>query len=463
VQFPILRAVSFLTLTIIVLASCSGGSQQTNPTVPPQEIQPAQTSSQSHTYALQTTNGINGTIAIRSTNALPDTTVAFNAERATAQTFVVVQGGRRCICPTIPTIQIRNPFPFPITVDIDGFTIKLPCKVDGQLFGVTFYQTKPQPKIVSPIKLGDVTAHGSIITFTPSVKQLTIPAQTTSALSILAETSTAEVAIPVAPGSTTVLTANAPNVPSSLSFTYNTATGGSLYSSACFNAHDSAGALVPALQNTPLVGTPSFYCQINPANSAITFGQTVQFTIGAPKPDAAVIQLDGPTQAYACSGTAVNCNTPSFNIPTFQKFIAGNVKDLTACVPQKKNTDCNNINGSPSPPPSTNYVKAGQDFQLLVADDPTYKPGTPTFPVPWDGLFRMTLCGPCQLVQGYMPPNLPGYNDNGQGPDAAFTVKPTGKGTCTITAAEGKRYITDFSNPANPKARSTTVKVTIRW
>ena len=467
-QFLTMRTVSFLVLTILVLASCSGGSQQTNPTVQPQAIPHTQTLPLSRTYTLQPAGGFSGTIALHISSALPDSTVAFHSERSAMQNRVHAQGSPPA-CPTIPTIQIRNPFSFPITIDIDGFTVQLPCNVNGQLFGVTFFQVKPQPQTVSPTKLGDVTAQGSTITFSPNVKQLVIPAMTTSALSILAEASTADVAFPVAPGSTTVLTANAPELPSSLSFTYSTAKGGSLYSAGCFNAHDNTGALVPALQGIPLVGTPSFYCQINSQNSAITFGQIVQFAIGAPKPDAAVIQLDGPTQAYLCPGAPVKCNTASFTVPTFQTFIAANVQALRLCVPLQEDTDCNNVNNNPSPPPSTQNAKAGRDFQLLVADDPTYKPGTPAAPVPWSGLFRMKLTGPCHLStapdndNGDVPPGYSDDKQNGVGPYAEFDVTPTGTGTCSITAAEGLKYITDDSNSANPVPRSATIQITIGW
>jgi hypothetical protein len=231
---------------------------------------------------------------------------------------------------------------------------------------------------------------------------------------------------------------------------------------------------VPALQGVPLVGDPSLYCHVDPGDSTITFGQITTFAIGSPSPDASIFELDGTAQGFACTASS-QCNVPSFTVPTFQNFIAGNVKDLQLCVPARVNTDCNNVGGSASPPPSERIVSAGRDFQLLVADDPTYKPGSMTAPVPWDGLFRILVNGPCHLNtgpdhnNGDVPPSpfpgQPGYSDsdqNGVGPYSEFDVSTTGKGTCTITATEDTKYITDYSDPQHPKPRSTTVSVSIQ-
>jgi hypothetical protein len=142
------------------------------------------------------------------------------------------------------------------------------------------------------------------------------------------------------------------------------------------------------------------------------------------------------------------------------------VQSLRLCAPAKPNTDCNGVDNDPQGGSRTS-VPAKHDFQVLVADDPTYKPGTPSAPVPWSGLFKMVLTGPCHLStapdndNGDVPP---GYSDDGQkgvGPNAEFDVTPTGTGSCVITASEDPKYITDFSNPNNPEPRSATICIDI--
>jgi hypothetical protein len=227
----------------------------------------------------------------------------------------------------------------------------------------------------------------------------------------------------------------------------------------------------------PLVGTPSFYCRLDAGNSSVSFGTTVKFSIGAPKPDASIFELDGNAQGYACTGPigSPNCTTRAFSVPQFQNAIVGNVKNLTLCVPARRNTDCNNVNQSPWPPASVTSVPAGEGFQLLVADDPTYKPGTPAAPVPWDGLVRIATAGSCSLEtrhdndNGDVPPSpfpgRPGYSDDGPkgvGPYAEFDIHAGSRGTCAITVSEGLKYITDLRDPANPRPRSTTLALTVR-
>jgi hypothetical protein len=464
----VLRMRSYIALSLLVLAvaSCSGGDRQTSP---PLGSQSAQVKTQTpQTYQLSSGAGISANFTLRASTALPASAVTFHDDSSGA-----LAGERRMNaqsdCPSIPPIRIANPFPFPITIEIIGFTAILPCTVQGSLFGVTFYQVDPQPTLISPTKLGDASAAGSKITFTPAVKDITLPAKTVSKVVILPETSTASVAFPVVPGATTNLTPVASNLPSgsSLAFTYSTATGESSYSAACFNAFN-GNVLAPALQSVPLVGTPSFYCEITPANdAAITFGQTVTFNITLSKSDGAIFEPDGQPQGFACTSSN-SCNVPQFSVPTtYQQFISGNVQDLRLCVPAKANTDCNNVSGDPQGG-SVTTVSPYRSFQVLVADDPTYKPGTASAPVPWDGLLRLALSGPCQLStapdndNGDVPP---GYTDDGQkgvGPNAEFDVVPTGTGSCVITTSEDPKYIIDYSNPSNPQPRSAAITITIQ-
>ena len=432
-------------LLLPFLASCTGNGPRTQ--IPPQTLG---SDLQPHTFALRTQNAASATMNVHSDRALPDTAVSL----------------RSSSCPSFPTITISNPFDFPIHIRIVSFSVTLPCAPQQPLFGASFYQIQPQLPVVTPVKLGDATVKGRVVTFTPTVQAFTLAPKSTSQIVILPEASTSDVAFPVAPGSTTTLTANASNLPSGLNFQYQTASGGTTYSAGCFNAFDSNGHLVPPLQGIPLVGTPSFYCNVTPASGNITFGNIVTFTITTPKPDRAIFEPDGNPQGFACT-PASQCNVPAFSVPTtYQNFIAGNVQDLRLCAPATPSVDCNGVAGDPQGGSRTS-VPARRPFQVLVADDPTYAPGTANAPVPWDGLFRMQLSGACILSpapdnnNGDTPPNYTDDEQKGVGPNAEFDVKPIGTGTCTITTSEDTRYIIDYSNPANPQPRTATLSVTV--
>ncbi len=361
-------------------------------------------------------------------------------------------------------------------MDVEELHLNLPCDVNGALFGLSFFQIKPVPATVAAIKVSDATASGTTLVFRPQAEELTLATQSISDLVSAREQTTANVTLPVVPGVITQLTSNVSNVPSTLSFSYEKASGASMFGSACLLAHDANGTLAPALQGIPLVGTPSFFCHLDPGDSTITFGQLVKFFISAPQPDASILGLDGPTRTFLCApGTTQQCNTPAFSIPEVKNVVVGNVRDLKLCVPLEANTDCNDVNEMKPAPAATNSVPFGHSFQLLVADDPTYKPGTPTAPVPWDGLFRIHFSGPCELRRspdnnnGDVPPSpfpgQPGYSDadqTGIGPYAEFDIRPNARGICAITVSEDPAYITDDSNPANPTGRSASLTVTIR-
>jgi hypothetical protein len=315
-------------------------------------------------------------------------------------------------------------------------------------------------------KIGDAKGVGNELQFTPTVNELTLPPRSTQVLLISPESTTTGVPIPVVPGVTTVLTAGNTNVPTSLSFKFTSAHGGSLFTSSCDNAFHGE-TLDPQLQGVPRVGTPSFFCHLDPGNASITFGAPINFYIGTPKPDASVLGLDGPSKTFTCqeAPSTTTCGTPTFTIgtdsaTTFQNVVVGNAEDLRICVPVTDDTDCNAL---VEPAPSRTTVPFGQKFQVLVADDPTYRPNAG----PWDGNFRSSLSGPCHFAETDLgPPDLPGYSDVGQqgvGPKAEFDVIPTGSGVCTITMSEDPRFITaDFSNPENPLGRTVRLSITIQ-
>lgn len=453
----------------LALAGCGGAGgtaqQQANA-----GLQTNQAGGVLHSYHVKS-SGLSADVEIRADKTLPDSSIHFHGDKAG-------KGSHHArstppACPSVPPIDISNPFPFPITVNLVSFTVTLPCTATG-LFGATFVQINPVPAVITPVKLGDATASGYSLTFTPAVTSFTLAPNTTYQILVLAEQSTSDVAFPVVPSATTNLTANAPNITSlptfnGLNVSYPNASGVSSYSSACFPAFTN-GQLAQFLQNIPLVGHPSFYCQITtPNNAPLTLGQTVNFTVLSPPADRAVFQPDGTTQGFACTAPANNassCNVPQFTIPTtYQNFIVGNVQDLRICVPARPNVDCNGFGNNPQGG-TRSSVPCCREFQLLVADDPTYAPPT-SYLQPWDGLFRMVYTpGVCQASKrdndnGKAPP---GYSDDGQkgvGPAAEFDVRPLAAGTCTVTVSEDPKFILDDTNPNAPVPRSATVSVTI--
>jgi hypothetical protein len=491
-----LRWLAMSALLALAAASCSGGNQQPGPQLAPLPQTPTLSNANSRNYQLSTADGISIDLRISASTSLPTSAVALDRS---VMLSVPGSGLRQTstTCPSIPPIRLSNPFSFAITVQIVAFTITVPCSIPGSLFGATFYQVIPQPATIDPIKLGNATVSGSTIAFSPTVQSITFPAKTTSQITILPETSTSDVAFPVAPGSTTNLTPISSNLPSGsgLSFTYSTSTGATMYTAACFNAFPS-GLLATVLQPVPLVGTPSFYCQIVPTSgTSITFGTIVTFDVTLSQSDGAIFEPDGTPQGYACTN-ANTCKVPQFTIgspspassaspaPVYQTFISGNVQNLRLCVPATPDVDCNDFDNDPQGGSLTTVTlrKFPSDFQLLVADDPTYfnanNPGAiPPSPVPgapspmpsppWSGLFNMSLSGQCHLDMrpdndnGDVPPGYTDVGQTGVGPAAEFDVTATGAGTCTITAAEDPKYITIINPPASPAPRSASITITI--
>lgn len=462
-----IRLVLLGTAMTLAFAGCGGSVQQAG--AEPQANQPD--SGTLHSYHVSS-SGVSVDLAVRASKTLPDSSIGFQSANGSKRSQKRARSFARS-CPSIPPIEIFNPFFFPITVRLESFTVRIPCVSSG-LFGASSFQIKPKPNTISPLKLGDATANGRSITFTPTAKSITLAPRTVYQILVLAETSTSDVAFPVVPSATTNLTANAPDITSGstfngLTFTYPNASGSSNYSAACFPAFVN-GQLAPFLQTVALIGTPSFYCQLTtPNNAPVTFGQTVKFNVLSPPPDRALFEPDGTSQGFACSepsNNASSCNVPQFSIPTtYQNFIVGNVQDLRLCVPSTSNVDCNGFGTDPQGG-TRSQVACCREFQLLVADDPTYKPPTSSLQ-PWDGLFRMTYTpGVCQASTGYdsdadAPPGYSDEGQNGVGPAAEFDVKPLAAGTCTITVTEDSKYIIDDSNPSMPGPRSATISLTI--
>ena len=403
------------------------------------------------TATLPSTQDVSGSVTLHSTTANATVTIA---NTTTAEPAGTARPSHGACPPNPPPIVLYNPFPFPVTVDIDQFQLRFRCSVDGLLFGASAYQSHPVPQTLVSTKLGNATGTGHTLTFKPTVSQLTFPAKTALTISILAETSTAFAQLPAIANTATTLTSNAPSVPNSLALSFPNVQGGTSYQSACYKAADPAG---PGLGGIHVLGTPSFYCVLVPgqAGTTTTFGgastgNVVTFTLGPnAKSDVSFVGLDGPPIYAACtpvSGGQV-CNSPPFAIPVYSKAYVSNVADIAACVPKVVGTDCNGVAGN-TKAASASKVWQGKEFQLLFADDPTYNAAN-TF-----GGVTLQIANscPCTLALGpddnhdappsYSDPTAPAGSTakladfTGVGPYVEFDIIAKAQGTCTLNLTE---------------------------
>ena len=403
------------------------------------------------TATLPLTQGLSGSITLRSTGSNATVKIGTEQPAASGRATPLSLGG----CPPVPPIVISNPFPFPITIAIDAFTVRLPCSVNGLLYGASSYQSNPVPQTLVSTKLGDATGAGHTITFTPKVSQLTFPAKSALTISILPETSTAFAQLPAIANAATVLTSNAPAVPNSLSLSSPNVQGGATFQSACYLPNDPAG---PGLPGIHILGIASFYCVLVPGQpgTSTTFGgqgskDIVTFRLGPnAKPDASYVGLDGPPLYAACTPAAGGqvCDSVPFEIPVYSKAIVGNVAALEACVPTVENADCNGVAGNPKAPSATN-VPRDRDFQLLFADDPSYNApntfGGVTLQVGGTSPSCTINIGPDannDVPPGYADPAPSAgatpllANYAGAGPYVEFDIKATTPGTCLLGVTE---------------------------
>lgn len=416
-----------------------------------------------------------GTISLRSPMSSPRTALDVSIRRLT------IRPGEPCA--TVIKIGLYNRSAKPLVLDIDGFKLNLRCTPTSPLFGVTLYPISPISSTIVPIKLGDVSAIGKKIVFTSKVVTVTLAPLSASEIGVIAESSTSEIGIPIVPGTPQLLTANAPQLSSTLSVSYGGAGGsGTLYSSACAPAIV-GGVLAPSLAHAIIEGTPSFYCTLGTVDSStVTFGApSVTFTIGAPIPDQSFIALDGPDSEVGCDASpAPTCVTPQFTVPTITNVIAGNVLDFQSCVPARENTNCNS-NQNPAPAPAATSVAAHSAVEILVADDPTYvSPGTAPCmkPAICGGFIVDTSGGSCLInnapdINGDVPASPPTYKDPGglqeqppvtggistrayfpaAGPDVEFDLISGASGTtCSVWVTEAD----------GPLGRTVSLKIPVR-
>lgn len=435
------------------------------------------------TYALPLAGSAASTISLHAAPVDAGTTILLSAiRRATHRSGTQSSSiGPDDACATSVTVEFRNGSAKPISLDIDGFSLALPCTPARPLYGVSFYPVAPVTTTIRPIKLGDVTVNGMTITFTSRVATVVLPPNSTSAISAIPEDTEREIGIPIVPGTTQVLTANA-SLPTSLSMNYpNVGGGGTLYSSSCAPAIV-GGVRAPAIAAAIIEGIPSFYCTLGTVDSAsILFGPSVTFTLGSPIPDRSFISLDGPSSEFPCdTRTSPVCVTPPFTVPVITNVIAGNVLDLQACFPAVKNTNCNSDENA-SPAASATSVPAKRDIQLLVADDPTYvapSGASCSGPSICGGFVVDTSRGACSIdnrpdENGDVPPTLPAYKDPGgpqEQPPAGYGLSThayfPGAGPDTefdiVTGTSGSTCIVTIKEADGPIGRSVTLRIPIR-
>jgi len=509
------RSLLVVAVVAFAIAGCGGSSAPVAPTQGPAaaggpaagvRTVPAVLSATKTAYAIPLSGGYSATLSLHSAGAAPGTQIMLGVQQPQQSIVSRMHGfSHTHSCPTTLTIPLINPFRFPIVLNVDGFSLSLPCSVDGTLFGVSFYQLQPVPAVASSVKVGDITATGNSISFTSDVATITLPPRTETALTITPEGSTSEVALPLSSSGTAQLTSNAAStpVPSNLSLTYGSSGGGgTLFSSGCAPAFTEPNVIASPLAGVPILGIPQYYCTLGTVNSdTVVFGSSnVTFTIASPLPDLSFIGYDGPASQFPCnqpSGGTTTCTTPTFTVPNVQNIIVGNALDLQICLPVVAETNCNsNADVFATPGPSLTTASAGIELDVLVADDPSYKPPSPAGPpgyvsscVPAPpaicGSFTITTSGtadpsaptgivcavdnggdengdsPANYTDPGGPQELPavsGGNSNsalfpGVGPFAEFDIDTFGPGTCTIT-------VTEADGPAQP-FRSASLSVTL--
>jgi hypothetical protein len=513
------RSLLVVAVVAFAIAGCGGSNAPVAPTQGPPaagdgltsavHTVPAALSATKTAYAIPMSGGYTASLSLHSAGATPGTKILLGVQQPQTSIVSRMHGfSRTHNCPTTVTIPLINPFRFAITLNVDGFSLTLPCSVNGTLFGVSFYQLQPMPPITSSLKVGDITAVGNSISFSSDVATITLPPRTETALTIAPEGSTSEVALPLANSGTALLTSNAQTTPgpSTLALTYGSVGGGgSLFSSGCapaFPDPSHPNVIASPLAGVPILGIPQYFCTLGTVNSdTVAFGPSnVTFTIASPLPDLSFIGYDGPTSQFPCnqpSGSTTTCITPTFTVPTVQNIIVGNALDLQICLPIVAETNCNsNADVFATPGPSLTTATAGTELDVLVADDPSYKPPSPAGPpaflsscVPAPpaicGSFKITTSGtadpsaPTGLVcavdngsdengdspNNYTDPGGPqelpavsGGNSNsaifpGVGPFSEIDIDTFGPGTCTVT-------VTEVDGPAQP-FRSASLSVTL--
>lgn len=451
-------------LLCFALSACGGGStlKASAPPVPAQ--QHARTAQSTSGYDVDLGGGYSGHLSLGfGTNKL-----GLNGGPANTGN-----------CPEIPEIQLVNNSANSFAVGLSTFTITVPCLVPATAaLEATFFVLQPIPNNVvagqklamsSNVQPNSPVAGSTTITFTPSAGQTTfsVPAKSVSGIVALQVSSdpriaAQQVALPVVNNVTTDVTSSQGLGKDKLLFAYASGAGNPFYQAACF-----PGAPPSTTSPAPVpVGRPKFYCNLDTAGTvATTFTgtpnqnstQNVPFTETLPL-DASVLGLDGSPKTFTCQTSVLNsdstqtatCASKQFTINStgsttnYSNIIASNVNDIKICTPATAGTDCNA--GAAS---ATTIKKPNGDFQVLVADDPTYHPASGQ----WTGLLTATIAGDgcvfstsatLPVPTSYSAASLSNGAFAGTGPNVAFEFTPVkNSDSCTISVSEDPAYIQD--------------------
>jgi hypothetical protein len=247
-----------------------------------------------------------------------------------------------------PSIDITNPFPFPIVLTSQDLKyvyilILTKCNVAGNGYNVALNEIKPS--VTSPTTVGDVKGvkisssyYGitdfrerakATYTFAPrSTSELSFvqapvdpstgyPYPTTQAVTFPPNTPTMLGSVPTESCTGSSPSPGCPNGSStmtSVALTTQTTSGGSA-SVDCFNTKDPRFAAVPASDIALFPGVVKGACQFDTGSSTIALGTTVTFTITNPDPDTAHGLLEGPPVQVPCtqvtSGDTITATCPT--------------------------------------------------------------------------------------------------------------------------------------------------------
>jgi hypothetical protein len=325
----------------LALASCSGGGNA--PSTPiaaggsqqPQQVAQAPATTASATVASVSlassakpasfsAGGETATLGLYSSGAKQGAALSISvpAPRSLMTTQTTASASpNACATYVPPSIDITNPFPFPIVLTSNDLKyvyilILTKCNVTMDAYNVALNQIAPS--VGASTTIGDVKGvqisgpYFGITDFRArSSASYTFAPHSTSQLSFIA----AVVDSGGYPSSTSQVVTFTPNTPTSVALTTQTTSGGSA-SVDCFNTSDPRYKANISPQDIALFpGVVKGACVFDSGNSTISLGTTVTFTITNPDPDTAHGLLEGPPVQVPCtqvtSGNTITATCPT--------------------------------------------------------------------------------------------------------------------------------------------------------
>jgi hypothetical protein len=381
-----------------VLASCSGGGGA--PSAPtaagdarqPQQLEQTQAAapsaivasvslSKSAKPASFSAGGETATLGLYASGAKPGAALSIGVPAPRSLMKSQASSSTSCATYLPPSIDISNPFPFPIVLTSQDLKyvyilILTKCNVVGDGYNVALNQIRPS--VGSPTTIGDVKGvkiagpyfgvtdflarTNASYTFAPhSTSQLSFvsatvdpntgyPYPTSQAVTFPPNTPTMLGSVKTASCSTSAPGPGCPNgsgTRTSVALTTQTSSGGSA-SVDCFDENDPRFKAIPQSDITLFPGVVKGACQFNSGSATIALGTTVTFTITNPDPDTAHGLLEGPPVQVPCtqvtSGNTITATCPTtgpsgtgFTVGTnqateYEYFLFGNDPGPTANV-----------------------------------------------------------------------------------------------------------------------------------